>query len=187
MLNFDQLQVAVAVAKQQFGLLQKKYPDLTPTEYPDPKVNLFNCHALVKPCLPRKVSIAYLVLSSPTGQVGIDSKQKDIIRKFPAMVVDSSAKTKAMALMSRIKKSEGQDKADSEVERLQTEFKQQVTQLEYDETCQVEMRFKDLNYELIWQLQVDDLVDRRLTPQGKASIRIVLGALSRFTETHHEH
>ena len=180
MLNFDQLEVAVAAAKKQFSLLKQKYHNLSPTEYPDPRANLFNCHALVKPCLPKKVPIAYLVLSSPTGQVGIDSKQKDILRKFPGMVVNSSAKTKAIALLTKIKKSEGQDKADSEVERLQTEFKQQVTQLEYDETCQVEIRFKDLNYELIWQLQVDDLVDRRLTPQGKASIRIVLGALGHF-------
>jgi len=56
--------------------------------------------------------------------------------------------------------------------------------LQYDETCQAEIRFKDLDYELVWKLQVDDLIDRDLTPQGKANIRIVLGTLARFVPDH---
>jgi hypothetical protein len=43
---------------------------------------------------------------------------------------------------------------------------------------QVEIRFDSLNYELIHVLQTDELVDRQLTPQTRASIRIVLGTLS---------
>ncbi|NLX23330.1 MAG: hypothetical protein GXY55_16890 [Phycisphaerae bacterium] len=36
-----------------------------------------------------------------------------------------------------------------------------------------------MDYELIWKLQTDELVDRNLTPQTKASIRIVLGTVAR--------
>jgi hypothetical protein len=36
-------------------------------------------------------------------------------------------------------------------------------------------------HELIRQLQSDEMVDRELTPQTRASIRIVLGSLSSFT------
>jgi hypothetical protein len=39
---------------------------------------------------------------------------------------------------------------------------------------------------LVWKLQADELVDRNLTPQTKASIRIVLGTLAHFERTHHE-
>jgi hypothetical protein len=60
-------------------------------------------------------------------------------------------------------------------------------QLKYDEKCQVEIRFNRLNYALIWKLQADDLVDRKLTLQTKASIRIVLGTLAQFAGTHNEH
>lgn len=38
----------------------------------------------------------------------------------------------------------------------------------------------DLEYALIAHLQADDLVDRELTPQTRASIRIVLGSLAAF-------
>lgn len=47
---------------------------------------------------------------------------------------------------------------------------------------QVELRFHTLNYELIWKLQSDELVDRVLTPQTRASIRIVLGTISHFVQ-----
>ena len=50
----------------------------------------------------------------------------------------------------------------------------------FDGQSQVEMRFSELNYKLIWQLQTDELVDRQLTPQTKASIRIVLGKVEQF-------
>jgi hypothetical protein len=124
MLKFDQLQVAVAAAKRQFDLIRKKYPDLK----------------------------AYLVMSLPSGQTGIDSSPAQILSEFPAMVIEDGTPGP-----------------------------------KYDEKTQVEIRFNDLNYDLVWKLQVDDLVDRNLTPQTKASIQIVLGTLSKFARTRHEH
>jgi hypothetical protein len=44
----------------------------------------------------------------------------------------------------------------------------------------VELRFDHLDYALIARLQADELVDRELTPQTRASIRIVLGTLAAF-------
>jgi len=52
---------------------------------------------------------------------------------------------------------------------------QLVHKLKYDEKCQIEIRFLDLKYDLVWKLQADDLIDRNLTPQTKASIRICSG------------
>ncbi len=151
MLNADQLQSAVAAAKQRFNLIRKKYPDLK----------------------------AYLVLALPGGQTGIDSSPIQILSEFPAMVVDDSIKTGVLNLLPRLKQTESATGPDTE--RLKKELEQLVSQLKYDERCQVELRFHDLNYELIWKLQTDDLTDRNLTPQTKASIRIVLGTLAQFT------
>jgi len=148
MINYEQLQVAVAAAKKQFEQLREKYPDLK----------------------------AYLVLALPGGQVDLESPPKQILSEFPAMVVADSAKTNALKLMSQLKAAQ----TDSEKERLEKELDQLATQVKYDGNCLVEIRFKSLNYDLVWKLQVDDLVDHNLTRQGKASIRIALGTLSRL-------
>jgi len=162
MLNHNQLQVVVAAGKRQFDLIRKKYPDLK----------------------------AYLVFSLPRGQAGIDSPPTEILSEFPAMVVDDDAKTNALDIMSRLKGLEGQPQTGSEKERLAKQLMWQLDQLalllKYDEKCQIEIRFHTLNYGLVWQLQVDDLVDRTLTSHCKASIRIVVGTLFQFERTRHE-
>lgn len=153
MLNLDQLQSAVAAAKRRFALIRKKYPKLK----------------------------AYLVLSLPVGQTGIDSSPTQILNEFPAMVIDDDAKAKLLNFQSR----QSHAKTGPEAERrMKEQMDQLAAQLTYDEKCQVEIRFDDLDYDLVWKLQADDdLVDRRLTPQTKASIRIVLGTLARFQNT----
>jgi hypothetical protein len=168
MLNLDQLQVAVAAAKRQFDLIGKKHPDL-------------------KAKLPHGKPVSILVLSLPGGQTSIDSSPADILREFPAMVVDDSTKTSALSLLSRLETSESEATTGPERERLRQQLDQLAPQLKYDEKCQIEIRFNDLKFDLVWKLQVDDLVDRNLTPQTKASIRIVLGTLSQFAKTHHKH
>jgi len=149
MISSAQLKAAVAAAKGQFGLLRKKYPIIN----------------------------GYLVLSLPSGQTGLDSSPAQILKEFPAVVVDDAAKTSALNLQSSLT----DENTSSEVERRSKEKLDQVaTLLNFDEKCQVEIRFNDLNYDLIWKLQLDELVDRNLTPQTKASIRIVLGTLAHF-------
>jgi hypothetical protein len=115
----------------------------------------------------------YLVVSSPNGQTGIDSSPAQILEEFPTMVIADDAKASLLNFPSR--------QAESKIEAgTQQKLKELASRLNYDEKCQVEIRFNGLNYDLIWKLQMDDLIDRSLTPQTKASIRIVLGTLAHF-------
>lgn len=149
MLNYDQLQVAVAAARRQFELLKKKYPNLK----------------------------AHLVLSSPGGQIEIDSSPAHILDHFPAMIMDDANKAQALKLNEPLKL---EIATGAEAAHLKKQLDQLSPKFKYDGTCQIEIRGSDLKYDLIWKLQTDDLVDRRLTPQTKASIRIVLGTLAHF-------
>ena len=101
MLNLVQLQVAVAAAKRQFGLIRKKYPELK----------------------------AYLVYSLPGGQTEIESNPKQILEEFPAMVVDDISKSKALNLQSSIELLEWKGTKNSELDRQKTELDQLVTKL----------------------------------------------------------
>jgi hypothetical protein len=155
MLNLEQLKAAVAAANQRFDLIRKKYPELK----------------------------AYLVLSLPGGQTEIGSSPAQILKEFPAIVVDDSNKTAALDLQSSLELLEWKDKKSPEIEKLKKQLDQIASRFKFDEKCQVEIRFHDLKYDLVWKLQVDDLVDRNLTPQTKASIRIVLGTLAQFKKS----
>ena len=148
-LNHEQFQVAVAGAIRHFSLIRKKYPDLK----------------------------ASLVLSWLGEQTKIDSSPKDILREFPALVVDDKAKARMLRFLNEPlpeKPSEAQKKQWSE------RLRDLAEDLKFDGNVQVDLRFHNLNYDLIWKLQSDDLVDRDLTPQTKASIRIVLGTVDHF-------
>lgn len=48
------------------------------------------------------------------------------------------------------------------------------------ETSQIELRFGQLDYELIAQLKKDPLIDQELTPQTRASIKVCIGTLQRL-------
>lgn len=171
MLNLDQLKSALAEANRRFRLLAEKHPDLGgPID------------ALQKK---RKAPIAYLVFSSNRGQAEIGSSPAKILEEFAAMVVESQAKASAMPIVARLKDLKDVTGAAPEISQLRKLLEPIAAQLEYDPQSQIELRFHHLNYELIWKLQSDDLVDRKLTPQTKASIRIVLGTLAEFIEGSH--
>ncbi len=120
---------------------------------------------------------AYLVLSLKGQQTGIGSSPKEIFRDFPDLIIDDSTKA---ALREFLKTPEPKDASDAEKKRLKEKLESLVQELKYDGRGQVELRFGSMNYEQLWQLQTDDLVDRELTPRTKASIRIVLGTVSHF-------
>jgi hypothetical protein len=148
-LNYDQLQTGVAAANRHFALIRKKYPELK----------------------------MYLVLSLPSGQAKIGSSPKEILKEFPALVLNDAAKA---LILDFLKKKESKDASDADKKRLKDQFENLADELGYDGNCQVEVRFDAFEYELLWQLQSDELVDRALTPQTRASIRIVLGTISQF-------
>ncbi len=118
---------------------------------------------------------AYLVLSSRSGQTKLDGELADSIREFPSLLLDNTAKTKTLEL---IKKLNPKESTKPEQIQLKDDLKELAGDLEFDGKVQVELRFHDLDYDLIWKLQIDDLVDRELTPQTRASIRIVLGTIA---------
>lgn len=120
---------------------------------------------------------AYLVLSLRGGQTKLDSELADSIREFPSLLLDGTAKTKTLELIKKLKPKES---TKPEQIQLKAELKEMAKDLEFDGSVQVEVRFHDLDYDLIWKLQSDDLVDRELTPQTRASINIVLGTISQI-------
>ena len=120
---------------------------------------------------------AYLVLSSRGGQTKLDNELADSIREFPSLLLDNPAKTKTLEL---IKKLNPKESTKPEQIQLKAELKEMAKDLEFDGSVQVEVRFHDLDYDLIWKLRSEDLVDRELTPQTRASINIVLGTLSQI-------
>jgi len=71
----------------------------------------------------------------------------------------------------------------AELDELKKQLDQLGTRLRFVGHSQVELRFHELDYDLIWKLQTDNLVDHQLTPQTRASIRIVLGTLEQFFQT----
>jgi hypothetical protein len=120
---------------------------------------------------------AYVVLSLRGGQTKLDSELADSIREFPSQLLDNPAKTKTLELIKKLKPKES---TKPEQIQLKAEFKELARALEFDGSVQVEVRFHDLDYDLIWKLQSDDLVDRELTPQTSASINIDLGTISQI-------
>jgi hypothetical protein len=116
----------------------------------------------------------YLVFSSPYGQCEVTSDVKHILSEFPKMIIDSIDKEKALELIKtkELLKDGGKEK-DSEnkaVNRI-------LDNLEFRNDTFIEIRFKELNYDTIFEMQKDPLVSQKHTPQTKASIRIVLGTL----------
>ncbi len=124
---------------------------------------------------------AYLVLSLRGGQTKLDNELPDSIREFPSLLLDGTAKTKTLELIKKLRPKES---TKPEQIQLKAELKEMAKDLEFDGRVQVELRFHDLDYDLIWKLQSDDLVDRELTPQTRASINIVLGTLSQIRSRH---
>ena len=123
---------------------------------------------------------AYLVLSLRGSQIKPDSELAGSIREFPSLLVDSPAKTKMLELIKKLKPKES---TKPEQIQLKAKLKEMAKDLEFDGSVQVELRFHELDYDLIWKLQSNELVDRELTPRTRASIRIVLGTVSRFSGT----
>jgi len=117
---------------------------------------------------------AYLVYSSRLGQSNLGNKPEVLLKEFPEMFRDAPEKTKALQLLQDLKKVEqnkGRDKKDKTLSQI-------LSELALESSVQIELRFGQLNYALVAQLQRDSLVDRVLTPQTPASIRIVLGPLA---------
>lgn len=134
---------------------------------------------------------------TPFGQCEITTDMVRILKQekndkgetegFPDMVHDSRDKAKAVELIRKLSKlekvkkesitNEAKEKAASDIEKVTESLYELLDNLEIKEDILVEIRFKELSYDLIFKLQEDPLVSREHTPQTRASIRIVLGTV----------
>lgn len=151
MLTWEELQVIVEVADKRFKQIKEKYAKLKP----------------------------YLVFSSTAGQVEISGAGKtDVLDEFPDMVANSAAKSQAMELMKIVEVFNVLGPRSRISEAACRKAKETLAaiepQLRYEEDVNIEVRFKVLKYDLIWELKTDPLVDAELTRQENSSIRIVL-------------
>jgi hypothetical protein len=130
----------------------------------------------------------WLVLSTPCGQVEAGASVEEILKTFPAMILDDAHKAECREIRAAIERLEAeadtvrepspQAAAKAKLEELRRRLTVTAQELEFDPAVQVEIRFKELKYEeVVWPLQQDPLVDRLRTPQTRASIRIVIGTI----------
>jgi hypothetical protein len=119
----------------------------------------------------------YLVLAIPGKQTGIGSGAKEILGDLPALIVDDAAKA---AFQQHLKSPPPKDAGEKVKKEWEERCEELVAELNYNGGVRIELRFDNLDYALIARLQSDELVDRELTPQTAASIRIVLGTLGSF-------
>ena len=123
----------------------------------------------------------HLVFSSPDGQCEITTNLADALNLFPQMIIDSRQKQKCLNILQKIaeivaenKKNIGNPKS---FEKYKNQLSEMINDLEIKEDKFVEIRFKSADLDLIFELQKDELISQKHTPQTNASIRIVLGTL----------
>lgn len=69
-------------------------------------------------------------------------------------------------------------------EHLRSRVELLLASVEVIETTEIQLRFAELNYDLIERLRADPLVDGACTPQTRASIKISLGTISKLRRLH---
>lgn len=123
----------------------------------------------------------YMVFASPYGQLPLDAGPLGVLRCFPWMAAENAAKARAVLMENMVLSwiAKGRKVDSDKSRRAETEILTQVEKLTFRGDVNFELRFGQLDYPLIWQLQEDPLIDRELTPQTKASIRIVVTNLDR--------
>lgn len=122
-----------------------------------------------------------LVFSSRLGQVEIDAPFEKQITEFPEMFLDNAQKDSALELVNKIKKAKRSGGIENQ-KSLNSQLAMLKDDVSYLESVYIGMRFDTLVFELIWALQKDCLVDRDLTPQTRASIRIVIGTIANLSK-----
>ncbi len=103
------------------------------------------------------------------------------------MIIDSVHKQAVIDLLRRIAdfekgrknsySTETKSNGDRGVEKLRKALSLNLEILEMRDDVLIEIRFDHLDYDLIFKMQKDPLVSQQLTPQTRASIRIVLGTV----------
>lgn len=167
-MDYRAFQKMLAAAKEIFGQLKKKHPELN----------------------------GYLVLSSRFGQCDeLTDDPGKLLSEFPACIVPSPEKEALAKALKNIAELDKAKKAcaGKEAEKIGQQLAEQKTRvaqltgaLKFADGVQVEIRFHTLKFDLIAKLREDALIDRAATPQTGASIRIVVASPRWPCEAGHE-
>ena len=153
MINLERLKDIVRWAEKRLATIKQKYPDLRP----------------------------YLVFSSPQGQIDIESRPVQILKEFPSMILDGQEKRQALAIVADMEQGRRVKDQAEETGQGDNVVDACLRQVLFNDNTTIELRFGVLKYQHIWALQNDDLIDRHLTMQSKASIRVVLSDMKRVS------
>ncbi len=126
-----------------------------------------------------------LVLSSREGQTPIGSGLQQMLLEFPAICADTPTNAEAVRLVRTVKilvDNSTTPEQQKERHRAEQRLAALGPEITFRDDIQVELRFPRLLYDQIFVLQTHPLVDQALTPQTRASIRIVLGTLKDLSE-----
>ena len=155
MIGFEGLEAAGGASKGILAILQSEYPDMR----------------------------AYLVLAHHGQQTELTSNPIQILDDCDQMVAADEAKREALRLLAEKGRLESAGANQKTVQELSGKLTARGRELRFLPEVQVEIRFHVLRYALVWALQSNPLIDHELTPQTKASIRIVLGTLDHLSRT----
>ena len=155
MIGCEGLEVAVAASKDIFIKLKSEYTDMR----------------------------AYLVLAHRGQQTELTSNPIQILDDCDQMVAPDEAKRETLRLLAEMKCLESAGANQITAQDISRKLTARGRELRFLPEIQIEIRFHDLRYALVWALQGNPLIDQTLTPQTKASIRIVLGTLDRLSRT----
>lgn len=126
---------------------------------------------------------AKLVISSGYGQSELTTDGIALFDKVASMFANTYERKELLILLDTYKNLQ---RRNSELKspdikeianQLHHQIRMRLETAEVIETSQINLIFGELDYELISKLQVDPLVDKTLTPQTGASIKICLGSL----------
>ena len=159
MIGYGGLEAAVAASKGIIAKLQSEYPDMR----------------------------AYLVLAHRGQQTDLGSNPINILEDCDQMVADDDIKRDALRLLIQMKMMESAGASENAIQPVIKALAARGRELRFLPEVQIEIRFHDLRYALVWALQSNPLIDQKLTPQTKASIQIVLGTLGHLCRVGREH
>lgn len=129
---------------------------------------------------------AYLVVGTQYGQTELVSDGMKFLENIPSSFVDSKERKEALILFDIFKELDRRNRdlknsyIKSMIEQCRVRLTALLQTMEIMESVQLQLRFGQLDYELISQLKCDPLIDQALTPQTGASIKICLGSLQRL-------
>lgn len=129
---------------------------------------------------------AKLVITSGYGQSELTTDGFALFDRVASMFTNSRERKELLILFDTYQNLQrrNSDLKSPYVKELASQLHKRIHTLldaaEIIETSQINLIFGELDYELISKLQVDPLVDRALTPQTGASIKICLGSLQQL-------